>query len=211
MTPIRMVVIDDHPVVRTGIVGMLAGQDAFTVVAEAEDGHSGLMAIRDHAPDVVLLDLRMPRMDGVAVLRALADMPQAPRVIVLTTYETDADILRAIEAGATGYLLKDAPPSQLFEAIRAAARGEGWLAPSVATRLMTRMRTTPEDPLSAREIEVLQRAAGGASNKEIAASLSISEATVKSHLNHIYRKLGVDDRTGALTAALQRGLIALEA
>jgi DNA-binding NarL/FixJ family response regulator len=206
---IRILVVDDHPVVRTGLIGMLAEADDFVVVGEAENGLRGLLQVRETAPNVVLLDLRMPHMDGVGLLDALRDTPMPPRVIVLTTFDTDADILRAIEAGATGYLLKDTPKDDLFAAIRAAARGESWLAPAVASRLMQRMRAPASDALSAREVEVLRLAARGKANKEIARELSISEATVKSHLIHVYRKLGVDDRTSAVTAALERGIITL--
>lgn len=206
---IRVLVVDDHPVVRTGIVGMLADQADFEVVAEADDGMRAVKAVRDHHPDVVLMDLRMPRLDGVSALEIITRDESPPKVIVLTTYDADADILRAIEAGATGYLLKDTPREQLFEAIRAAANGESWLAPTIATRLMKQIRTPQPSPLSAREIDVLRLASHGSSNKEIAAALSISQATVKSHLIHIYRKFDVDDRTAAVTYALEKGIIEL--
>lgn len=206
---IRLLIVDDHPVVRTGLAGMLAGESDFVVVGEAPDGVQALEAITHHRPDVVLLDLRMPRLDGVGVLEALDRTNGTPRVLVLTTYDADGDILRAIDAGADGYLLKDAPRDQLFAAIRATMRNESWLAPTVATRLMTRLRAPTGETLSQREVEVLSLASRGASNKEIAADLVISQATVKSHLIRIYRKLNVADRTAAVTVALERGLIHL--
>jgi DNA-binding NarL/FixJ family response regulator len=207
---IRLLVVDDHPVVRTGIVGMIASQDDFVIVGEAEDGAQAVVLASELKPDVVLMDLRMPGMDGVEAIEALQGQYPEAQVLVLTTYDTDADILRAVEAGATGYLLKDSPRETLFDAIRAAARGESVLAPSVAARLMSRMRTPTEETLSSREIEVLNLVAGGASNKEAAQALHISTATVKSHLIHIYEKLGVSDRTSAVTTALERGIIRLD-
>jgi DNA-binding NarL/FixJ family response regulator len=162
------------------------------------------------APDVTLMDLRMPGLDGVGAIKAIKEQQPSSRIIVLTTYDSDADILHAIEAGATGYLLKDAPREELFRAIRAAASGDSVLAPAVAARIMTRMRAPAEENLSAREIEVLQLVAKGANNKEIGKSLHISTATVKTHLIHIYGKLGVDDRTAAVITALEKGIITLE-
>jgi DNA-binding NarL/FixJ family response regulator len=199
---IRILIADDHPVVRAGVAGMLASQPDFEVVGEAVDGEEALERARRLKPDVVLMDLRMPVVDGVHAIRNIrAELPAA-RVIVLTTYDTDADILLAIEAGAAGYLLKDAPREELFRGVRAAARGDRALAPAIAAR-------ADRSALSGRELEVLQRVAAGASNKEIGAGLSISEATVKSHLIHIYQKLGVSDRTAAVTTALDRGIIRL--
>lgn len=207
--PIRVLIVDDHPVVRMGLRGMLNEQSEFEIVGEADNGVQALAAIRDVDPDVVLTDLRMPHLDGVGIVQVLAGQANAPRVLVLTTYDDDADILRAIEAGACGYLLKDAPRDQLFAAIRAASRGETWLAPHIAGRLVRQMAAPEPAVLSLREIEVLRLASRGSSNKEIAASLYVSEATVKSHLVRIYRKLNVADRTAAVTVALQRGLIHL--
>jgi len=159
------------------------------------------------APDVVLMDLRMPRLDGVgATGRILAQFPRC-RVLVLTTYDTDADILRAVEAGATGYLLKDTPRTHLVDAVRAAARGETVLAPSVAARLVSRLRAPAPEPLTTRETEVLAAVARGLSNAEIGRSLFIAEATVKTHLLRAFAKLGVDDRTRAVTVAMERGLL----
>ena len=188
---------------------MLAGQSDFEVIGLAADGDTAVKMHGSLAPDVTLMDLRMPGLDGVGAIKAIKAQQPSSRIIVLTTYDSDADILRAIEAGATGYLLKDAPREELFRAIRAAARGDSVLAPAVAARLMTRMRAPAEENLSAREIEVLQLVAKGASNKEISKSLHISTATVKTHLIHIYGKLGVDDRTAAVTTALETGIITL--
>ncbi|HSM56245.1 MAG TPA: response regulator transcription factor [Candidatus Sulfomarinibacteraceae bacterium] len=209
MDKIRILITDDHPVVREGLSGMLAGQSDFEVIGLAADGDTAVKMHGSLAPDVTLMDLRMPGLDGVGAIKAIKAQQPSSRIIVLTTYDSDADILPAIEAGATGYLLKDAPREELFRAIRAAARGDSVLAPAVAARLMTRMRATAEENLSAREIEVLQLVAKGASNKEIGKSLHISTATVKTHLIHIYGKLGVDDRTAAVTTALEKGIITL--
>jgi DNA-binding NarL/FixJ family response regulator len=202
---IKILLVDDHPVVREGLRGMLATEEDLTVVAEAGGAAEAVAAVRAHEPDVVLMDLRMPGGDGVeATARVLAQRPAA-RVVVLTTYETDADILRAVEAGAAGYLLKDASRAELAQAIRAAARGETVLAPSVAAKLVSRMRS-PLD-LSRREIEVLRLVARGRTNAEIGRELLISEATVKTHLLRTFGKLEVSDRTAAVTAALERGIL----
>ena len=207
---VRLLICDDHPVVRTGLRGMLAGEPDFEVVGEAGDGGEAVSLAGRLAPDVVLMDLRMPEMEGVeATSRIKSGYPEV-QVLVLTTYESDADILRAIEAGATGYLLKDAPREELFEAIRLAARGQAPLAPAVAARIMHRMRGPSEETLSAREMEILGLVAQGTSNKGIAKELWISETTVKSHMLHIFEKLGVTDRTAAVTTALRRGIIRLE-
>jgi DNA-binding NarL/FixJ family response regulator len=206
---IRILIVDDHPVVRAGVRGMLETQGDFEVAGEAENGREALEAALRLRPEIVLMDLRMPVMDGVAAIRAIREAAPATRIIVLTTYDTDADILLAIEAGATGYLLKDAPREELFRGIRAAARGVSALAPAIAARLSGRSRDGDRAALSARELEVLQRVAAGESNKEVGAGLSISEATVKSHLLHIYQKLAVSDRTAAVTTALDRGIIRL--
>jgi DNA-binding NarL/FixJ family response regulator len=206
---IRLLIADDHPVVRDGLRGMLASEADFEVVGEAASGAEAVRLTERERPDVVLMDLQMPGVDGATATAEIAGRFPETRVLVLTTYDTDADILRAVEAGATGYLLKDTPRERLFPAIRSAARGETVLAPAVATRLVSRMRVPAEEALTSREIEVLGLVARGASNADVAASLFISEATVKTHLLHIFGKLGVDDRTAAVVAALQRGIIAL--
>lgn len=210
MSRIRLVIVDDHPVVRDGLRGMLESQPDFEVVGEASDGTVALRLANELEPDLILMDLRMPVMDGVTATRQIKSRQPGIQVLVLTTYDSDADILPAIEAGATGYLLKDSSREELYRAIRAAAHGETVLAPTVARRLIGRMRLPAEEKLSSRELEVLGLVAGGASNSDIASRLHISQATVKSHLIHIFGKLGVSDRTAAVTVALQRGLIRLE-
>jgi DNA-binding NarL/FixJ family response regulator len=208
--PIRLLIADDHPIVRAGFEGMLAERIDLEVVGEAENGEEAVRLAERLLPDVVLMDLRMPVMDGVqATSKIKKGIPQA-NVLVLTTYDSDADILRAIEAGATGYLLKDTPREELFRAIRAAARGEPVLAPSVTARLMQRAQTPTRTALSGREIEVLELVARGGSNKELARELHLSEATVKSHLIHIFEKLGVTDRTAAVTVAIEKGILRLQ-
>jgi DNA-binding NarL/FixJ family response regulator len=207
--PIRLLVADDHPVVRDGLRAMLATQPDMDLVGEAATGIEVIERARALRPDVVLMDLQMPVLDGPAAIAALREQAPEVRVLVLTTYGTDADITRAVEAGATGYLLKDAPREQLFGAIRAAAKGESVLSPSVATRVLGRMRAPAEEALSPRELEILQAVARGLSNKEIGRRLYVSEATVKTHLLRIFGKLGVDDRTAAVTVALERGIIRL--
>nr|WP_269128919.1 response regulator transcription factor [Nonomuraea sp. K271] len=201
-----MLIADDHPIVRDGIRGMFAGDPGFEVVAEAGDGAQAVDLARALDPDVILMDLRMPRMDGVTAIRELARLGLKARVLVLTTYDTDSDVLPAIEAGATGYLLKDALREELARAVAAAARGEAALSPSVATRLLGQVRA-PAAPLSGRELEILDLIAQGTTNREAAARLFISEATVKTHLLHIYAKLGVTDRASAVAAAFQRGIL----
>ena len=208
--PVRVLIVDDHPVVRNGLRGMLDGEPGVAVVGEASDGAEALTVADRLAPDVVLMDLRMPGMDGIEATAAFAARGATPRVLVLTTYDTDADVLRAVEAGATGYLLKDASSGELVRAVRAVARGESVLAPVALSRLTRRVRTPDADAPTARELDVLRQVARGASNREVAAALHISEATVKSHLLHLFVKLGVEDRTAAVTAALRRGLIHLD-
>jgi len=210
MDKIQILIVDDHPVVREGLAGMLAGQPDFAVVALAANGAESVTLFEQHAPDVVLMDLRMPVLDGVAAIQQIREKRPSARILVLTTYDSDADIVRAIEAGATGYLLKDAPREELFRSIRAAAQGESVLSPAVASRLMSRMRAPAEENLSAREIEVLQLVARGTNNKEIGKQLHISTATVKTHLIHIFNKLGVNDRTSAVTVALEKRILTLD-
>ncbi len=205
--PIRVMIVDDHPVVRNGLSGMFEGEAEFDVVGEAADGAEAVRRARALAPDVILMDLRMPNLDGVSAIAALTAAEVPSRVLVLTTYDTDSDVLSAVEAGATGYLLKDAPPHELFKAVRAAARGETVLSPAVATRVVGQMRAPAQEPVSQRELEVLELIAQGASNRDAAARLFISEATVKTHLVHIYGKLGVNDRAAAVAEAFNRGLL----
>jgi len=207
---IRILLADDHPVVRDGLKGMIASQEDLEVVGEAANGEELLRIAQKLKADVALVDLRMPVIDGVTAIGLLRERAPHVRILVLTTYDTDADIRRAVEAGATGYLLKDAPREDLFRAIRATARGQPHLSPMVATRLMNQVRSPAQERLSAREAEVLSLVAKGLANKEIARSLHLSEATVKSHLLHIFEKLGAADRTHAVTLAVRQGLIRLE-
>lgn len=209
MEKIKILMADDHPVVRAGIRGMLETQPEFEVIAEAENGREAFEQIGKLKPDVVLMDLRMPEMDGVEAIGKIKEKYPNINILVLTTYDTDADIVRAVEAGATGYLLKDAPRDELFRAVRATAKGETVLAPVVAARLMGKVRDHGEQALSAREIDVLMLVARGASNQDVAEKLYVSTATVKSHLIQIYQKLGVSDRTAAVTTAIERGIIRL--
>jgi DNA-binding NarL/FixJ family response regulator len=204
---ITVVVADDHPIVRGGIVALLAAEPGVEIVAEAADGHEAVAAALEHRPSVVLTDLRMPGLDGVDAIEAIrAEWPEAA-IVVLTTYDTDEAIVRAIEAGATGYLLKDAPSDYLIDAVRRAAAGETVLAPPVAKRLVDRVRDPQAGALSLREIEVLRGVASGNTNAAIAAELHISQATVKTHLLHIYDKLGVSDRAAAVAAAYRTGVL----
>jgi DNA-binding NarL/FixJ family response regulator len=203
---IRVLLVDDHPVVRAGLRGMLAVEDGIDVVGEAGSGAEAVATTAAVTPDVVLMDLRMPGIDGVAATERILAADRSVKVVVLTTYETDVDILRAVEAGAAGYLLKDAAPAELSRAVRAAARGETVLAPSVAARLVSTVRRPgPTAALSAREVEVLRLVGRGLTNADIGRELFISEATVKTHLLRMFHKLGVSDRTAAVTTALARG------
>lgn len=203
---IRVVVVDDHPVVRDGLRGMLASAE-FDVVGEASDGVTAVEVIERVEPDVALMDLRMPGGGGVEAIREIGRRKLKCRVLVLTTYGSDADTISAIEAGATGYLLKDAPREQLFAGIRSAAAGEAVLSPAITATLMSRVRPPASEPLSAREREVLGLVARGTGNREIARALFISEATVKTHLVHVYEKLGVRDRAAAVAAAYEQRLL----
>ncbi|MFJ9040289.1 response regulator [Streptomyces sp. NPDC102406] len=206
---ITLLIVDDHPVVRDGLRGMFESAAGFTVLGEAADGVEGVTRALALDPDVVLMDLRMPGGGGVDAIKELTRRGTRARVLVLTTYDTDSDTLPAIEAGATGYLLKDAPREELFTAVRAAAEGRTVLSPAVASRLVTAVRApAPADAaLSAREREVLVLVAKGTSNKEIARELFISEATVKTHLTHLYAKLGVKDRAAAVAVAYDRKIL----
>ena len=206
---LRLLVVDDHPVVRMGLVAMLSEHADFEVVGEAADGAEAVLLAARLTPDVVLMDLRMPVMDGPEATAKMLGSPPAPAVLVLTTYDTDADIVRAVEAGANGYLLKDAPRETLADAIRRAARGETVLAPPVVARLASRLRAPATPALTDREAQVLQCVAKGMSNAEVGRELHIGEATVKTHLLRAFEKLGVTDRTAAVTAAYKSGQIEL--
>ncbi|MGW4229115.1 response regulator [Streptomyces sp. NPDC004980] len=208
---ITLLVVDDHPVVRDGLRGMFASAPGFDVLGEAADGVAAVELASRLDPDVVLMDLRMPGGGGVAAIAELARLGARSKVLVLTTYDTDSDTLPAIEAGATGYLLKDAPREELFTAVRAAADGRTVLSPAVASRLVSRVRAPADKPgnesLSAREREVLALVAKGTSNREIAVELFISEATVKTHLTHVFAKLGARDRAAAVAVGYERGIL----
>ncbi len=202
-----VLLVDDHPVVREGLRGMIEAEDDLTVVGEAASGTEAQTMAAALRPDVILMDLRMPDGDGVtSTERILAELPQT-RIVVVTTYESDADILRAVEAGAAGYLLKDASRAELAAAVRDAAAGKTVLAPSVAGRLMGLMREPAPAALTAREIEVLTLVAQGQTNADIGRALHISEATVKTHLLRTFAKLEVSDRTAAVTTAMALGLL----
>jgi DNA-binding NarL/FixJ family response regulator len=204
---VRVVVVDDHAVMRAGVVALLAPEPGIEVVAEAVDGRQAVELVERLRPEVALMDLRMPGLDGVEATAQIVARGTGTRVLILTTYETDADIERAVEAGAIGYLLKDATREQLADAIHAAARGETVLAPRVAQRLVARMRQPAPAALTAREVDVLNAVADGLSNVDIGRRLVIAEATVKTHLLRIFAKLDVSDRTHAVVVALDRGLI----
>ena len=206
-SPIRLLIADDHPVVRDGLTGMFAADPGFEVVGEAADGAEAVRLAQATKPDVILMDLRMPVMDGASAIKELARRQIPARVLVLTTYDTDSYMLPAIEAGATGYMLKDAPRAELLHAVRAAAQGQAVLSPAVTTRLMSRVRAPGTGPLSQRELEVLGMVAAGSTNRDAAKRLFIPEATVKTHLLNIYAKLGVSDRAAAVAEAYNRGLL----
>jgi DNA-binding NarL/FixJ family response regulator len=204
--PVRVLVVDDHPVVREGLRAVLAAEPDLLVVGDCGRGDDAVRLAGDLRPDVVLMDLRLPGLDGVeATVRIVA--ASTASVLVLTTYDSDGDIVRALAAGATGYLLKDMPRDELVSGVRAAARGETVLAPPVAARLVTRVRGPSAPPLTPREIEVLRCIARGLSNPDTGRQLYISEATVKSHVTRIFEKLGVSDRTAAVTVAIARGIL----
>jgi DNA-binding NarL/FixJ family response regulator len=206
---IRLVIADDHPIVRAGLLALFSLEPGIEVVAEAGTPDEAVAAAERENPDVVLIDLQFGAQaasTGAEATRRIRALDAAPYVLVLTNYDSDADILGAIEAGASGYLLKDAPPHELTAAVRAAAAGESALAPVIASRLLDRMRA-PQASLSSREVEVLDLVAAGRSNTEVAADLFVSETTVKSHLAHIFTKLGVASRTAAVSVARQRGIL----
>ncbi len=205
---IRLVIADDHPIVRAGLNALFSLEPDFEVVAEAGTPDQAVDLAESSNPDVVLMDLQFgshAAATGADATRRIRDLDAAPYVLVLTNYDSDADILNAIEAGASGYLLKDAPPHELIAAVRAAAAGESALAPVIASRLLDRMRS-PQISLSSREIQVLDLVAAGRSNTEVAEELFVSETTVKSHLAHIFSKLNVNSRTAAVSAARRKGI-----
>ena len=206
---IRIVIADDHPIVRAGLVALFSMEDDFDIVAEASTAEEAIAAATALNPDVVLIDLQFgpgSAITGADATRVIRGLDAAPYVLVLTNYDSDADILSAVEAGASGYLLKDAPPHELIAAVRAAAAGESALAPVIATRLLDRLRA-PRVSLSAREIEVLEFVAAGLSNTDVAARLFVTETTVKSHLAHVFSKLDVTSRTAAVSEARKRGIL----
>jgi DNA-binding NarL/FixJ family response regulator len=205
--PIRLLIVDDHPIVRDGLRGVFADDPDFVVVGEAADGAQAIALANQWPVDVVLMDLRMPTMGGVQAIQQLRQLRPMTHVLVLTTFDTDSDVLPAIAAGATGYLLKDASREELIRAVRAASRGETVLSPAVAGHLVDQVRRPVNDALSLREREVLQLIANGTTNREAAAHLFVSEATIKTHLLHIYEKLGVRDRAAAVGEAYRRGLL----
>jgi DNA-binding NarL/FixJ family response regulator len=213
--PIRVIVADDHPIVRSGIAALLALSENIDVVAEAASGAEAVALAQQHRPDLVLMDLRMPvadgpELDGAAATALIIESVPGTRVLILTTYETDDHILGAIEAGASGYLLKAAPQEEILAGVRSVVTGQTVLAPAIAAKLVARMRSdasTARPKLSVRELDVLRLVAAGNSNASVAARLFISEATVKTHLLHVFEKLGVSDRTRAVTLALELGLL----
>jgi DNA-binding NarL/FixJ family response regulator len=213
MTAIRLLIVDDHPIMRDGLRGVFGGDEDFEVTGEASDGAEAIQLAQALHPDVILMDLRMPGMGGVEAITRLRELGHPARVLILTTYDTDRDVLPAIEAGATGYLLKDAPRDELIRAVRAAHQGQSVLAPKVASTLVGLVGSPGgrgqrgQENLSPREIEVLKLVADGATNQVAARKLRVSETTIKTHLLHIYTKLGVRDRASAVATAYKRGLI----
>ena len=205
--PIRVLIVDDHPIVRDGLQGILASHPDFEVVGQAANGAEAVRQTQALRVDVVLMDLRMPEMGGVEAIKMLRTRRPDTHILVLTTYDTDTEVLSALEAGATGYLLKDAPREDLIRAVKAAHRGESTLSPAVASRLVGRVRGAQAGALSPRELEIIKLIADGANNREAAAKLFISEATVKTHLLHIFEKLVVRDRAAAVAEAYRRRLI----
>ena len=207
---IKIIIADDHPVVRSGLRALLSSQSDFEIAGEANNGEEAAKLAISLVPDLILMDLQMPILDGLGAIKLIRDKLPKANILVLTTYGTDADILPALEAGAIGYLLKDTPPEQLFQAVRNVASGEMALAPRVAEKVTQRLTNSSKNTLSSREIEVLELASQGNPNKAIAKKLFITEATVKSHFVHIFSKLGVTDRTAAVTEAVKKKIIKIE-
>lgn len=204
---IRVMTADDHPIVRMGLKAIVANEPDMSVVAEASDGKDAVALYEEHAPDVVLMDLRMPKLDGIAAIRSIVEAHPGARVIALTSYEGDADVYRALDAGACGYLIKDMVSADVVGAIRTAVAGKRVIPPTVAATLA---EFTPRIDLTPREVEVLRLAAKGLRNKDIARVIGRTEETVKVHLKHVMQKLDVEDRTEAVTVAMQRGIIHLD-
>lgn len=207
---IKIIIADDHTIVRSGLRALLSSQLDFKIVGEANNGEEAAKLAISLVPDLILMDLQMPILDGIGAIKLIRDKLPKANILVLTTYETDADILPALEAGAVGYLLKDTPPEQLFQAIRNVAKGEMALAPRIAEKVTQRLMSSSKNILSSREIEVLELASQGNSNSAIAKKLFITEATVKSHFVHIFSKLGVTDRTAAVTEAVKKKIIKIQ-
>ncbi len=205
-TTTRVLIVDDHPIVRQGLATIINRAPEMTAITQAEDGQQAIQLFREYQPDVTLMDLRMPQMGGVEAITAICAEFKHARIIVLTTYNGDEDIYRGLQAGAKGYLLKDAKPNELLNAIRTVHSGQQYIPPEVGAKLVQRM-SIPE--LSERELEVLRLMAQGMSNLEIGTALSIGESTVKSHVNRILTKLGVNDRTQAVIVAVKRGIVSL--
>ncbi|WP_375506045.1 response regulator [uncultured Nostoc sp.] len=205
-TTIRVLIVDDHAIVRKGLATIINRDPEMTAIAQAENGQQAINAFREYQPDVTLMDLRMPQVGGVEAIMAICAEFKQARIAVLTTYNSDEDIYRGLQAGAHGYLLKDAKPGELLNAIRAIHNGQKYIPPEVGAKLLQRM-SNPE--LSERELEVLRLMAQGMSNQEIGTALSIGESTVKSHVNRILSKLGVSDRTQAVITAVKRGIVSL--
>ncbi|MBW4442067.1 MAG: response regulator transcription factor [Plectolyngbya sp. WJT66-NPBG17] len=203
---IRVLIADDHAIVRQGLATIIDRTSEMTVIAQAGDGQQAIDLFREHQPDITLMDLRMPQIGGVEAITAICAEFKSARIIVLTTYDGDEDIYRGLRAGAKGYLLKDSKPSELLNAIRTAHRGQQYIPPDVGAKLVQRM-SNPE--LSERELEVLRLIAQGMTNQDIATAMTIGESTVKSHVNRILSKLGVNDRTQAVIVAVKRGIVSL--
>jgi DNA-binding NarL/FixJ family response regulator len=204
MSPITVLLVDDHLVVRSGLRALLGTQPDLHVIAEAASGEEAMDRVQEHSPDVVVMDLAMGAgMDGIEAIRRIRERNQGQAILVFTTYDSDADIVRAVDAGAMGYLLKDAAPGEIFSAIRGAVQGKSVMSPPVASRLFQQLRN-PEEILTPREAELLSLLTEGLSNRELGRRLFISEATVKTHLAHIYAKLGVETRAAAIATAIRR-------